>query len=348
MTNFNWRAATDEVRQPRPAGALNTFAYPAPNRRFADVSLAELSAEFVARLANGETFDRDQDLVLAGQLQDLIDARLDVHLNRFSRRRYFDLLQPILDRVPPSDLEGRTVVDLGAGSLNPFAFGFMLLMLGARRAYAVDLDGVQDVERALRALATAAGWLLVDPGRVTGRHSIEARSVLDNLDGFDLQQLAAGSPGGVAADRLIYLQESIETLSLEDGEADVVSSVSLLEHVDDIQGIVDSLWRITKPGGLGFHVVDFVDHRLYGGQVKSPFDFLTIASSDSVVHGCNRVRRGQLRALFERRGFVVERVDVCRTDPLEEDEQRLFVEPYRTMSMEDLMVTCARFIVRRP
>ena len=286
--------------------------------------------------------------MLAGQLQDFLDARLDVHLNRFARRRYFDLVQPILARLPVADLRDGTIVDLGAGSLNPFAFGFLFLMLGARRAYAVDLDVIQDPERAVRALATAAEWLLVEPELVTGLGDLDRRTLLGNLEGFDLAALARGNAEGIAADRLVYLSESIEALSLADGEADLVSSVSLLEHVDNIEGVIDSLWRITKKGGLGHHVVDFVDHRLYGDEVTSPFEFLKLASSDSIVHGCNRLRSGQLRALFERRGFVVERMDPCRTDPLTDAQQRQFVEPYRSMPREDLMMTCARFFMRRP
>lgn len=348
MAKFEWKSTHGRDRAQRPAGALNAFEYPAPRVDLAALSLVELTSEFLARLAVGETLERDQDLVLASQLLDLLDGRLDVHLNRFSRRRYYDLLQPILDRLTLDEIRGATVVDLGAGSLNPFAFGFIFLMLGARRAYAVDLDPVQDAERAVRALATAAGWLLIDPERVTGRHAIAPGRVIENLAGFDLGKLAAGSSEGIAADRLVYLSESIETLSLSDGEADLVSSVSLLEHVSNADDVVESLWRITKPGGLGHHVVDFVDHRLYGRQVESPFEFLTIASTESIVHGCNRMRCGQWRTLFESSGFIVERVEPCRRDPLTDAEQRRFVEPYRSMAREDLMTTCARFIVRRP
>lgn len=348
MTTFDWNAVLGRERTLRPAGALNAFVAPTPRPDLAGLSLADVTTEVIARLASGEAFTRDGDLVVAGQLQDLLKSTLDVHLNRFSRRRYFDLTQPILAHLKQGELAGGTVVDLGAGSLNPFVFGFLFLMLGAERAYAVDLDPVQDPDRAIRALAAAAEWLLVDPVRTTGRHDIDRHAVLEHLRGFDLALLAAGDSAGVAADRLIYLSESIDALSIEDGAADLVSSVSLLEHVDDVAGVIDSLWRITTPGGLGHHVVDFVDHRLYGGQVESPFEFLKIQTTDAVVHGCNRVRSGQLRALFEQRGFLIEAMDPCRTDPLTDQEQRQFVEPYRSMAREDLTMTCARLFVRRP
>jgi hypothetical protein len=134
---------------------------------------------------------------------------------------------------------------------------------------------------------------------------------------------------------------------MNEGEADFVTSVSLLEHIDRIDDMVESLKRITKVGGSGHHVVDFVDHRLYNGQVGSPFEFLNVDSPKRLVHGSNRLRKDQLCARFEQHGFVVEEVRPCRTDPLTAEEQSRFVEPYRSMDRENLEMTCARIFVRR-
>jgi SAM-dependent methyltransferase len=211
----------------------------------------------------------------------------------------------------------------------------------------IDLEPVQDLGRAIRALATTAGWLLIDGTRVVGRHSPDPASVLAHLEGFDLAQLAAGDPRGIASDRLIHRLESIYDLSLADGEADLVSSVSLLEHVDQIEDAMASLRRITKPGGLGDHVVDFIDHRVYGGEVQSPFEFLKIDTPAPIVHGCNRIRCDEMRGLFERFGFDVVQVQPSRTEPVTEAERQQFVEPYRSMRTDNLSLLCARIVVRR-
>jgi SAM-dependent methyltransferase len=331
----------------RRAGALQTLQNPRPRSDLESLSLVDLTTELVARLNAGEAYKRDTDLVVAGQLQDLLDTRLDVHLNRFAPSRFRDILVPILDRLPQSELQGATVVDLGSGSLNPLVFGFLLLMLGAERAYSVDLEPAQDHERAVRALATATGWLLVDPARITGRHRVAAATVLENLRGFDLAKLAGGKRDGLCAERLVYRLESIYGLSLADGEADLVTSVSLLEHIDRIDDALESLRRVTRPGGAGHHVVDFIDHRVYADEVTSPLDFLKIEARAPLVHGCNRIRCGQLCSMFARHGFVVEHVDVPQRATLDEDERRLFVEPYRSMSDDDLTPLCARIFVRR-
>jgi SAM-dependent methyltransferase len=310
----------------RPAGALNTYAAPARHPLLAWASTRDLCVELLARLSTGEVVASDRDLVVAGQLQDRLDVATDVHLNRFSRQRLVDTTHAIFAQHAPETFHDATVVDLGCGSLNPFSFGFLCLLLGARRAYAVDLEPVQDERRAVRALTHVAGWLLTDARGLIGR---------------------AVDPEGMPGDRLRYLRESTEALSLADGEADFVSSVSLLEHVDDIDSTLASLTRITKVGGVGHHVVDFVDHRLYGGQVDHPLAFLTIDSPERLVHGCNRLRLGQLRSAFDRHGFTVERVEPCRTDPVTDADRLTFAEPFRSMTLDDLSMTCARFFVRR-
>ena len=331
----------------RAAGALQTFAAPRPHAKLGDLSLAEVTAELVARLQRGETYVRDQDIVLAGQLDDLLDGTLDVHLNRFSRRRCYDVIRPVLDVVPMAQVQDATVVDLGSGSLNPFVFGFLFLLFGARRAYAVDVEPPQDLSRAVRALATAASWMLTDPSRIAGDHPVEADAVWRRLQGFDLGRLAAGDPAGIDDQRLVDRRESIDNLSLADGEADIVSTVSLLEHLERVDDAMETLRRVTRPGGLGHHIVDFIDHRFYGGDVDAPSAFLGIESDEPLVHGSNRLRCSQMCRRFEAHGFTVERVEPNRIDPVSAAEQRRFVEPFRSLPLDDLSITCARIVVRR-
>jgi SAM-dependent methyltransferase len=312
------------------------------------VSLIDLSTELLARLKTGDVYRTNEEAVLGEQLFTSLGAVLDVHENRFAARRYADLLRPILGRMRPSQLRGTVVVDLGCGSLNPFAFSFLLLTLGAERAYAIDLEPIQDIEIAVRALATAAGWLLLDPQRILDADTLDPGDVLKNLKGFRLPLLMAGDPAGIAPDRLQHRVESVYDLSLPDGHADAIFSVSLFEHLDRVEDALESLRRITKQGGVGNHVIDFSDHRIYSGAVKSPFEFLKIESTERLVHGSNRLRCDDFCELFERHGFNVEYIE--RRGYIAEitaEEQAEFAEPFRSMSRENLMMIGSRFFVRR-
>lgn len=333
---------------PVTAGSLSRFAKPRPRDDLKSLTLTELSGELLARLTAGEVFNGSDELLLAERLTQHLATTIDVHLNRFAARRYRDLLTPILATLNLSKLQGATIVDLGCGSVNPFTFSFLLLMLGAERAYAVDLEPIQDLGMATRALATAAGWMLLNPKQVLGADITTPIDVLGNLHDFELPLLADGDPAGVAADRLLHVRESVYELSVRDEEADAVFSVSLLEHLDRVDDALESLRRITKPGGVGIHVVDFVDHRIYSGATANWFEFLKEPSAASLVHGCNRMRCDELCAAFAQHGFIVERADRWgHLPPPTAEERAQFVEPYRSMRPENVATTGVRIVARR-
>lgn len=80
---------------------------------------------------------------------------------------------------------------------------------------------------------------------------------------------------------------------------DLVISSSVYEHVDDVEGITQSLARLTKPGGLHIHYVDLRDHLF-----KYPFAMLCFSKktwrrwlNPSSNH--NRYRVWNYRAAFE-------------------------------------------------
>jgi SAM-dependent methyltransferase len=308
----------------------------------------ELSREVLARLNAGGTFDTSDDLLLAEQLSQRLGKAIDVHLNRFSPSRYRDLLSPIIAKLDHRVLEGATVVDLGCGSVNPFTFSFLLLLLGAKRAYAVDVEPIQDLEVATRALASAVSWMLLDPGQILGADILPAAKILQSLDGFSVPRLAVGDPNGIAAERLEHRRESVYELSIGNGEADAVFSVSLLEHLDRVEAALKSLRRITKRGGVGVHVVDFVDHRIYAGARFSPYEFLKEPPGTALVHGCNRVRCHEFADLFDAHDFAVETIETwAHLAPPTDGEWAQFAEPYRSMPRESISTNGARFIVRR-
>lgn len=333
----------------RAAGALTPLHAPATSARLRDVSLVDLSTEVLARLQTGDRYGGY--VTLGEQLRHAVAVAVDVHENRFSATRSRDQLQPILSRLAPGALNNATVVDLGCGSLNPFVFSFLLLMLGARRAVAIDLEPIQDLRVAAQAMAAAAGWMLVDPERIVGPGIITAEEVLRNLRGFSLPLLAAGRQGGIATERLQHRVESIYELSLGDGEADAVFTVSVLEHLERLDDALAELRRVTRPGGIGHHVVDFSDHRRYAESygITNAREFLKadrFAPAER-MHWSNRVRCAELCSMFERRGFVVEDSQAAHLEPLSAEERAAFVEPFRSMEQRSLETIVARLLVRR-
>ncbi|MEZ5293362.1 MAG: glycoside hydrolase family 99-like domain-containing protein [Vicinamibacterales bacterium] len=261
--------------------------------------------------------------------------------------RYRDLLGPILGAQDLFQLRGATVVDLSADHDSPYTLAFLLLGLGAERAYVVSEHPIPDPARAVRDLATAAAWLVSEAARLLDRPGLSPRTLAERLDGFDLDLLARGDERGLAPARLVHLVSEAGEWPLPDGAADLVVSFSLLEHVDPDVAL-PALLRATAPGGVGIHLVDLVDHRVYAGTVSSPDAFLAEPEGEALVHGANRLRVSQWVGAFRRQGFQVDRVEKWSNHAAPDaSETAAFCEPFRSMAADELAITGARLFVHR-
>jgi SAM-dependent methyltransferase len=345
---------TVAAAQPQPsaehaAGGLHRPEIPDRHPNLAAASLGQLTSEALYRARLGEFGSSEEAILLGLELDDALEHALDVHNNRFSIHRYADLFGSFYEWVgPPSPpLEGATVLDLGCGSLNPLGFLFLLLMLGARRGIAVDLETIHDWPRATTALGSLASAMLVAPQRVIGDRPIQAAQMLHNISSFDLAKLAAGDRTGIDPSRLVYRRESVHSLSLGSGEADVVVSNAFFEHIPSVDQAIAELARVTRPGGMGVHVIDCSDHRRYHDPLVHPLQFLTERHDGELAHGSNRLRPADFVNLFERNGFEVTEVNSFQQTALPNEIRSQLLEPYRSMSDEKLTDTIVKLVVRR-
>jgi tetratricopeptide (TPR) repeat protein len=334
-------------RLPDSSGRLPRAPQPRRSSRLQQIPLSELSGELLGRIAEG-AFDSQGTVGLGCRLQAALASALDVRTNRMSRQWYQDF--GVLPLQVGSDLlrlDGATVVDVGCGSVNPYGVLFLFLMLGARRGIAIDLDPIQDRERAVKALADCAAMMLLDPRGLVGDYPIDRARMLEHIASFDLARLRAGDATGLDDARLLYRQEAVGRLSLEDGEADLVLSNSFLEHVADADECIADLARITRVDGLGIHRIDGADHRRYMEPDRDPLDFLTETSSAGMVGGCNRIRPLDFVPLFERHGFEIMLVTPSEVIEIDPGRSGAFVEPFRSRPREVLGVIGAQFVVQR-
>jgi len=306
--------------------------------------------EKLLTLIDKEAFNDDEGIAFGCQIFDELKSAINIHWNRSSQQRYYDLFVSIYGDLgsPLESLEGATVVDVGCGSINPFGMLFLFLMLGAKRGIAVDLDEIQDLSKAVKSLADCAAMLLIDPSKLVGDYPIERQQVLANIASFDLAHMARGDyHWGMDKDRLCYLQEPASALPIRDAEADLVVSNSFFEHVQNVDDVIAELARITRKGGYGVHSIDGVDHSSYADPKQHPLEFLKQPNTKEMVGGCNRIRPLDFAPIFEQNGFEVLNISSFAQIELNDAVRSQFVEPYRSMAKENLAVTGARIVVRR-
>jgi SAM-dependent methyltransferase len=329
-----------------PAGALPTGSAHRV-RELEHVAPELLVVEMIARMREHQMWSDSSDMMsLGAKLMWGMRDQLNVHNNRFSTVRCRDLYYVLLGCLAeqPTITEA-TVLDLGCGGVNPGAFLFVLLALGARRGFAVDLDHLHDERLSVRALADVAATMLIDPASIVGAVPIDPHQVLRNLASFDLAKLQRGDLAGLDSQRLAYKRESASAISLASADVDIVVSNAFLEHVDDCEATVREMARITKPGGTNIHVIDATDHRRYGYELH-PLAFLT-EPGPGMAHGSNRLRASEFVRLFSANGFRVTECTTLLPVDVSPAQRASFAAPYRECTQADLEAGVFRLVARR-
>lgn len=189
------------------------------------------------------------------------------------------------------------------------------------------------------------------PGLVARYEHLRQRLVAQRPDlptaGLDAV-LEAGRHGAA----VVAHHVGIERLSLPAGSLDVVLSNAVLEHVHHLGRACRQLARLTAPGGLGCHQIDFRDHRDFG----RPLEHLTeSAARRTWRHLRHRGAQGSAHraadyaAAFSAAGFTVEAFEPnlhAGREQLEAVRPRLRGE-FAELSDAELAVLSGRLVVRR-
>jgi SAM-dependent methyltransferase len=102
---------------------------------------------------------------------------------------------------------------------------------------------------------------------------------------------------------------SLENIwEVPDNTLDVVVSHAVIEHIYNLKKAFHQLFRITKPGGMGIHMVDFRDHR----DFSRPLEYLLMRDDEfygkfkAELGECgNRCRPLEMQKMLESAGFEI-------------------------------------------
>ena len=120
---------------------------------------------------------------------------------------------------------------------------------------------------------------------------------------------ALASGGGYRDGPITMVHAAAEHLhNSHDCAFDAVFSNAVLEHVYDLDATAASLFRATKPGGMGFHQVDFRDHRDFDRPLEhllyNAHAWEKLSSRVHWEYGTQR-RPDEYRASFISSGFLM-------------------------------------------
>jgi len=162
---------------------------------------------------------------------------------------------------------------------------------------------------------------------------------------------------GYPRECLTIINQPAEAMTaVPSGSIDLVLSWAVLEHVYDLAAVCRSFARVTRPGGVGHHQVDFRDHL----HTDRPLEFLLSSALRAKIdfsyrHGerGNRRRPDELVMLLKRAGF--DRVDINVTEEASPAYLADFLprlraaraSPYRSWPTDDLCILGAKITAWR-
>jgi SAM-dependent methyltransferase len=165
------------------------------------------------------------------------------------------------------------------------------------------------------------------------------------------------SAGGYRDEVIERFAGPLEEIAVPSNSVDCVVSTAVLEHVFDVNRSLAQLLRITRPGGIGLHHVDFRDHR----DFSRPLEYLLLSEkqfqrmfADCHSECGNRYRATEFAHAIRAAGFEVleSRGTACSTpEYLADFLPRLraaSASRYRNTAAEDLQVIAGFFKIRKP
>ena len=183
------------------------------------------------------------------------------------------------------------------------------------------------------------------------------RSELDGRPGVDLGPIDQLIEANDFDSRVIQRFDCpVELLDLEDDSIDVVCSNAVGEHFYDVDEAFRQLYRVTKPGGYGFHQVDFGDHR----DFTRPLEYLLMSEAEfQQEFGLHRGEIGnRVRAAEMSRSITSSGLEIVNFDPNRFVDAEYLADflprlrscsesPYREIAEEQLRILAGRYITRK-
>lgn len=121
--------------------------------------------------------------------------------------------------------------------------------------------------------------------------------------------------------------------------ADLILSNSVLEHIarSEMKSLLQSLWNLTKPGGLHFHAVDFGPHGIRLSLQELYQEARERVGSTQI----NCLRKSDLEKAFKNQAFVLSDVVVYKMDTIRTEQLH---DSWRACSDLDLASRLVVFI----
>jgi len=251
---------------------------------------------------------------------------------------WIETVKVMLSSVSSNVFVGASVIDVGAGVHNPLACSVSAIARGAIRTLALESSALDDnflshgLEHALLASSLH--------GRSERLRTIESSCIKALRNGMEPLSLAASG---------LHIRDKIRDSDWVGVAFDVVHSRAVIEHVTDLDELLNDLNRVTAKGALHVHEVDFIDHDYYSKAAPEEIDKFTFLFKGAKPENstCNRLRFSEVMKLFRSHGIEPFGTPKVYRGDFKSEYRSHLDERFKLMCDDDLAITCARFAARK-
>ena len=201
--------------------------------------------------------------------------------------RYFELMHRHLKKFK-FNFKNSMVMELGPG--NSYIIPYNFLRLGAKKVILLDK------------------YPRVDNTPHQREYSLREHDYFKKKYGADTGRYFDAS-AAMPRDEYISYQAGDLVYTDFPGKFDLVYSIAVLHHIQDLESSIKKMGAIVKKGGMMFHVVDFKDK---WHSLGLPFAFYRYSDrvwnrflTDASLTYTNRIRYGDYVELFRKYGFEI-------------------------------------------
>ena len=187
------------------------------------------------------------------------------------------------------NISDKNILEIGSGPNPGTALSFLLH--GAAHVYANDIGSVRQIFPLEYALLIR---FLAEASKQSQPKPLE-----------DCLLTVTGQTENTGINPALYSALPLipaEDVELPDNSLDLIVSMSVLEHVKNVKGVLSNCFRILKPGGHCLHFIDLKDHV----NPTKPLAFLSIPREQYEPDGTeNRLRASDFISEFSAAGFDI-------------------------------------------
>jgi SAM-dependent methyltransferase len=276
-----------------------------------------------------------------------VEELLDRSKSRYRRSASLGKLIRLKDFIGSDRLLScRSFLDFGAGKANPIGFSMLMYLNGVDRCFCVDQTTLMNPVYAAKANYNMLSDIALRPGNYA-IDSQRVETIRSRIHNINIDALKAGDLDGAlrsVGDKIIFVNSDIRDAAIEKNSIDIICSVSVLEHLDDVQSILLYLETIMSNDGAMAHFIDLRDHRARGRRAHKGFHNWSFLTDYAINISTNRVRWSEFMNIFGELGLVVEKLGEVKEDPPSDLRSHLR-EDFKNLSDEDLSIIRAKCLL---